>query len=319
MEKIDNASLEELNEMLKQLEEEERMLKMIDINSFEDSLKFLDDMIGMEHVKEKLRRLGRYVQWCYKQDEKGVDISIYPEPNLTFLFLGDPGTGKTTVARQMGRILQSMTLLSNGMVWEYRREDLMGENYGSQELATKEALNKSRGGVLFLDEAYQCFKGSTDKHDPAYHILETLMPEFGKPNRCIIMAGYKQDMQELFRVNPGFRSRIPDDNIIEFTGLTEQMLLDVAINAFEKMQLLVAPDAHELLRKYIHDMFIAKDKDFGNARSIRQLTESMVINHANRIMTTNDGDNLTINSSDIEQSISHLQTATPTRSRIGFV
>lgn len=319
MDKIPGKSLEEFEVMLKQLKEEEQLLEMLDTEPFEDTLKFLDEMSGMQHIKEKLLRLGRYVQWCNKQDDHGIDISNYPDPNLAFIFMGDPGTGKTTVARQMGRILHSLGLLTTGKVYEYRREDLMGETYGSQEIATKEALEKSKGGVLFLDEAYQCFKGSIDRHDPAYHILETLMSQFDENDRCIIMAGYKSEMQELFKVNPGFRSRIPDDNIIEFTGPTEQMLMDVATKAFSKMHFHIAPDAQELLRQHIHAMWTSKDKDFGNARSIRQLTDSMVINHANRMMTTNDRDDHTITTTDIQQSISHQQTKSPTRSRIGFV
>lgn len=285
---------------------------------FEYSLAFLDDMVGMEHVKQKLQRLGHYALWKNKLEIKGIDTSTYPEPNLTFMFLGDPGTGKTTVANHMGEILKSMGLLPYNSVHEYRREDLVGQNYGSEEQNTKEALNEAAGGVFFLDEAYQCFKQSTDKKDPGYHILETMMQVFGKPNRCIIMAGYKNEMLELFKVNPGFRSRIPDENIIEFTGPSEQLLNDVANNGFKKMQFSLTPEAQQILQQHIHDMWCNKDKDFGNARVIRQLTEAVVINHANRIMTTAESDDFIINETDIRQSIPQIKK-TPTQPHIGFV
>lgn len=304
--------------------DEERRIELLETESklqekdFENSLSFLDDMVGMEHVKQKLLRLGRYAMWKKKLEVVGIDTSIYPEPNLTFMFLGDPGTGKTTVANHMGEILKSIGLLPYNSVHEYRREDLVGQNYGSEEQNTKEALNEAAGGVFFLDEAYQCFKQSTDKKDPGYHILETMMQVFGKPNRCIIMAGYKNEMLELFKVNPGFCSRIPDENIIEFTGPSEQLLNDVANNGFKKMQFSLTPEAQQILQQHIHDMWCNKDKDFGNARVIRQLTEAVVINHANRIMTTAESDDFIINETDIRQSIPQIKK-TPTQPHIGFV
>ena len=300
----------------KELQEIEAKLSA---KNFEHSLAFLDDMIGMEHVKQKLQRLGNYALWKKKLTIEGIDTSSFPEPNLTFMFLGDPGTGKTTVAKQMGKILKSIGLLSYDEVHEYRRENLVGQNYGAEEQNTREALNEAAGGVFFLDEAYQCFKQGIDKRDPGYHILETMMQDFGKPNSCIIMAGYKEEMTELFNVNPGFRSRIPDENIIEFTGPSEQMLMDVATNAFRKMSLDVAQDADATLQQHIHEMWLNKDNDFGNARVIRQLAESVVINHANRIMTTTQCDDFTISKSDIQQSIVQPQRKSPTRTHIGFV
>lgn len=286
---------------------------------FEKSLAFLDDMVGLDQVKQKLQRLGRYVQWRDQLEIAGIDTSVFPQPNLTFMFLGSPGTGKTTVAKHMGKILKSLDLILTDEVHEYRREDLIGQNYGSEEQNTREALNKSAGGVFFLDEAYQCFKQSVDKRDPGYHILEIMMQEFENPSRCIIMAGYKEEMTELFKVNQGFRSRIPDENIIEFTEPSEQMLVDVATNAFRKMSLNLTHDADAMLRQHIHGMWQNKDKDFGNARIIRQLAESVVINHANRIMTTTRCDDFTISESDIRQSIVQPQRESPTRTHIGFV
>ncbi|MCQ2074658.1 MAG: AAA family ATPase [Bacteroidaceae bacterium] len=285
--------------------------------NLQESLAFLDDMVGMENVKAKLQRLGRYSLWRNKLEADGIDISIYPQPNLTFMFLGEPGTGKTTVARQMGKILHSIGLLTSDNVQEYRREDLVGQNYGSEENNTQAALESACGGVFFLDEAYQCFRQSSDKRDPGYHILETMMAHFGKPDRCIIMAGYKNEMMELFRVNPGFRSRIPDDNIIEFTGPTEQLLVDVATSAFDRMAFSMTPDASSMLHRHIHNLWINRDKDFGNARVMRLLADSVVINHANRIIMSNQTDDFTIDESDICQSLIPLPASQP-RSRIGF-
>lgn len=285
---------------------------------FEQSLAFLDDMVGMEHVKQKLLRLGRYAQWKKKLEAVGIDTSVYPQPNLTFMFLGAPGTGKTTVAKQMGKVLKSIGLLSDDFVHVFRREDLVGQNYGCEEENTKAALKESRGAVFFLDEAYQCFKQSSDKRDPGYHILETMMQHFDRPGRCIIMAGYTTEMMELFKVNPGFRSRIPDENIIEFTGPSEQMLLDVAAGAFRRMSFEVSHEADAMLRQHIHGMWVSRDKDFGNARVIRQLAESVVINHANRIMTTTMCDDFTISESDMQQSLTQPQQKSPACPRIGF-
>lgn len=321
----DEDEEDDLDEWLKLLDEDERKKNggrspnEVSAEALEDSLRFLDDMVGMEHVKAKLQRLGRYVLWKKKLEEAGMDTQNFPQPNLTFMFLGDPGTGKTTVARHMGEVLHSIGLLSATKVEELRREDLVGETYGSEEGNTKLALERTEGGVLFLDEAYQCFKQSLDKRDPAYHILETLMAQFDQPGRCIIMAGYKNEMLELFKVNPGFRSRIPNENIIEFKGATEQMLMDVATNAFGKMELQLTEESQSLLQAYIHEMWVGKDRDFGNARVIRQLADAVVINHANRIMAGMMSEDFTINASDLCQSLGKPRVKTPTRTRIGFV
>lgn len=301
-----------------EVDEEGKMIAEME-RSFEHSLAFLDDMVGMEPVKQKLLRIGRYALWKRKQEAEGISTSVLPSPNLIFMFLGDPGTGKTTVARKMGEILHSAGLLYSEDVHVFRREDLVGQNYGCEEENTKAALQESRGAVLFLDEAYQCFRQSTDKRDPGYHILETLMQQFDRPGRCIIMAGYKSEMMEIFKVNPGFRSRIPNENIIEFTGPTEQMLVDVARNAFRKMRFHLTKGAASMLREHIHAMWVGKDKDFGNARVIRQMAESIVIDHANRVMTTTHADDFVITASDMRCSLSKLQVKAPARTRIGYV
>lgn len=288
--------------------------------TFEESIAFLDEMVGMEAIKEKLLRLGRYVQWKKRMKAGGCDVSHLPVPNLTFMFLGDPGTGKTTLAQQMGEILYSLDLISDNHVYLYRREDLVGQNYGYEEQATKEALEASKNGVFVLDEAYQCFKGATDKRDPAYHILETLMPAFGEPGRCIILAGYKKEMLELMQVNSGFRSRIPEENLFEFAGPSEQTLIEIVERRLEKMEMRLSTKAARMLRDSIHEQFARKDRSFGNARQMRQMTDSMVIAHANRIMTTlPEYDYRIINSADMATCLSAQVLHKPaTRSQIGF-
>lgn len=287
--------------------------------TFEESLAFLDDMVGMEGVKEKLLRIGRYVQWRDRMKAKGIDTSDFPQPNLTFMFLGEPGTGKTTVAYRMGRILHSLGLLPSRKVMEFRREDLIGENYGSEELATKEALRRSRDSVFFLDEAYQCFKQSTDKRDPGYHILETMMAHFEQPGRCIIMAGYKNEMMELFKVNPGFQSRIPKENIIEFRSTTEDVMLKIAMDGFRKLSLRLTSGARSLMVNAMRETSAKKGKSFGNARAIVQFVKAVVINHANRVMISGMCDDMKITKADIMPSLCELKEGkTEARTRIGF-
>lgn len=330
MNEIENLRLEELRRLMEEykkekhnindLGQEEGQCMQTAEDDFSASISLLDDMVGMEHVKELLLRLGRYMRWRKKLEFGGIDTSNYPMPNLTFMFLGEPGTGKTTVANRMGSILYNLGLLENEKVIVFRREDLVGENYGSEEGRTKDALEQTEGGVLFLDEAYQCFKMATDKRDPGYHILETMMQEFGAPGRCIIMAGYKDEMLELTKVNPGFLSRIPRENIIEFKGVTETSMMRIATDAFKRMEFTLTFGAKALLRGYVHEMLQSKDKTFGNARTISHIVESAVIHHANRIMTTTEVDDFRISKADIRQSLVNLPTKkTLTHLRIGFV
>lgn len=287
---------------------------------FEDTIAFLDDMPGMEEIKEKLRRLERYVKWKKSLEDGGIDISHFPTPNLIFIFLGDPGTGKTTLAGKMGDILYSLDLIDRPEVLFYKREDLVGENYGSEEKHTKAALEKSHGGVLVLDEAYQCFKSANDKRDPGYHILETLMAEFDKPGRCIILAGYKQEMLNLMQVNRGFKSRIPTENLFEFNSPNEERLFDIVKQRLDKMQMRMSTTAARMLRESIHEQHSKKNDSFGNARQMRQITDSMIMAHANRIMShAPTEDNLVINSADMTTCLNEQKLQNePTRSRIGF-
>lgn len=300
-------------------DDEEDMTKF-EKKRFEDTIAFLDDMVGMEEIKEKLLRLGRYVKWKKALLDSGNDVSHYPTPNLIFFFMGDPGTGKTTLAGKMGEVLYSLDLIERPEVLFYKREDLVGENYGSEEKNTKAALEKTRGGVLVLDEAYQCFKSANDKRDPGYHILETLMAEFDKPGRCIIMAGYKKEMLDLMQVNSGFKSRIPRENLLEFTGPSEARLFEMVKRRLHKMEMRMSPKAANMLRQSIHEQLNRKEQSFGNARQMQQITDAMVIAHANRIMVTpTRDDNFVINSADMNTCLSaQTQQNQPTRSRIGF-
>lgn len=288
--------------------------------SYAEATAFLDEMVGMEHIRAKLDRIQRYVLWRMLMVADGGDKECYPEPNLTFLFLGDPGTGKTTLANHMGEILYSLDLIESPEVFVYRRENLVGENYGSEERATTEALEKSRCGVFFLDEAYQCFKGATDKRDPGYHILETLMAEFDKPGRCIIMAGYRAEMLELMKVNSGFRSRIPQENIIEFACPDEDRLYNLVRMRLKKMKLRMSPKASKMLRDSIHEQLRHPDRSFGNARQMRQLTDALVFAHANRVIGNYYADaQYTITSEDMTACLAEQKRdLQPTRNAIGF-
>ena len=292
-------------------------------------LAFLDDMVGMEPIKQRLLDLGRYMGWTRWMAAHGNDVSLYPTPNLTFLFLGEPGTGKTTLAKHMGDILYSMGLIRRKEVFIYRREDLVGENYGCEEELTREALENSRDAVLVLDEAYQCFKNSSDRRDPAYHILETLMAEFGEPGRCIILAGYKDEMMELMQVNPGFRSRIPEENILLFSGPSEEALFEIVDRRLGSMKMRMTPDAKRLLHRSIHEQYVRRDRSFGNARQMCQMADAILFTHAQRFMESlqsNDcsshSDSLLINSVEMQTCLdrqsSVLQTIKTKRSSIGF-
>lgn len=320
MQDEDYEFLHELGLIPDLLENENEGVITSEKKSFEEAIAFLDDMLGMEEIKEKLLRLERYVKWKKSLEDGGIDISHFPTPNLIFIFLGDPGTGKTTLAGKMGDILYSLDLIDRPEVLFYKREDLVGENYGSEEKHTKAALEKSHGGVLVLDEAYQCFKSANDKRDPGYHILETLMAEFDKPGRCIILAGYKQEMLNLMQVNRGFKSRIPTENLFEFNSPNEERLFDIVKQRLDKMQMRMSTTAARMLRESIHEQHSKKNDSFGNARQMRQITDSMIMAHANRIMShAPTEDNLVINSADMTTCLNEQKLQNePTRSRIGF-
>ena len=180
-------------------------LSELDEMSLEEVLKELDDLIGLETVKTRIREYAQYLNFLQLRKDKGFDDQ--QGVNLHVVFTGNPGTGKTTVARMLGRIYKKLGLLSKGHVHEVDRADIIGEYIGQTAPKVKDAIEKARGGILFIDEAYALARGGDDSKDYGREVIELLIKEMtsGKDDLAIVVAGYPKEMETFLLSNPGFK------------------------------------------------------------------------------------------------------------------
>lgn len=250
----------------------------LDSNS-EEKLNFranLDSLTGLREVKKKLSNYESMVIFNKKRNEFG--LSTLPIP-LHAMFLGSPGTGKTTVAKMMGEMLHQRGLLSKGHVIVKERANLLGQNYNSEGENTLKAIEEAQGGILFIDEAHQLFQ-SQDARDPGKFVIETLLTalsDSSKRDWMLILAGYPEQMQKMWSMNQGFKSRIPESNIYQFDDFTEEELMQIAENYLRENNYQLTEDAHRFLADRIRTDLSNKDENFGNARYVLNLIQTEII------------------------------------------
>lgn len=258
--------------------------------SFEEVLGQLSELIGLEEIKKRVRDHAKYIQFLQLRRDKGFleeeDINIHS------VFIGNPGTGKTTVAGMMGRIYKKMGLLSSGHVHEVDRVDLVGEYIGQTAPKVKEAIEKARGGVLFIDEAYSLARTNDDTKDFGREVIEILMKEMsnGDGDLAIIAAGYPKEMYHFLNSNPGLKSRFK--LIYGFADFMPQELIKISEFACTKKGVKLTRGAKGRVAELITEAFRRRDRTFGNARFVFDLIEKAKINLGLRIMRKKDIDAL---------------------------
>lgn len=254
--------------------------------SFDELLERLNALIGLTKIKRKVRDHAQYIKFLQLRKEKGFEER---EPiNVHSAFIGNPGTGKTTVAKMMGKLYHKMGLLSKGHVHEVDRVDLVGEYIGQTAPKVKEAIEKARGGVLFIDEAYSLARSNDDTKDFGREVIEILVKELsnGAGNLAVIVAGYPQEMNHFLNSNPGLKSRFK--LFFEFDDYLPQQLIEISEYACNEKEVNLTPGARRLLEKIITDEFRKRDRTFGNARFVFDLIEKSKIQMGIRLMS-NEG------------------------------
>jgi SpoVK/Ycf46/Vps4 family AAA+-type ATPase len=259
----------------------ERIQKSSD-NSFESIIKELDDLIGLDSIKKKVKEYTTYLNFIKLRKEKGFEDA--DKINLHAVFTGNPGTGKTTVAKMLGKIYNELGLLSKGHVIEADRSDLVAEYIGQTAPKTKEAIKKARGGILFIDEAYALARKNDDSKDFGKEAIEILLKEMsdGDGDLAIIVAGYPEEMQNFLESNPGLKSRF--NMHYDFPDYTPQDLMQIADYTAEKRAVIFNPEARELMYKKLVDSYRERDKTFGNARYVNSLIDESKMNMGLRLM-----------------------------------
>lgn len=233
----------------------------------------LEKMAGLKGIKDKVRSLTNFHNLQKKRSEAGLSVK---QPALHARFLGNPGTGKTTVARLLGQIYKEMGLLSSGHVVLEERKNLIGRYYDSEGQAIDNALNRAKGGILLIDEAYNLYV-ENDEKDPGRRILEYLLTALADENNrdwMLILAGYPKEMKTMLESNPGIESRVSE--IFEFEDLNVEELLQVADLYCDDNQYELSEDARKRLKAVITRDVAAKDKNFGNGRYINKLMETAI-------------------------------------------
>jgi len=216
-----------------------------DVNqTFEDLMFKLDALIGLKQIKQRVRDHARYIQFLQLRKEKGFEEK--DEINVHSVFIGNPGTGKTTVAGMMGLLYKKMGLLSKGHVHEVDRVDLVGEYIGQTAPKVKEAIEKARGGVLFIDEAYSLARSNDDSKDFGREVIEILVKEMsnGEGDMAVIVAGYPKEMKHFLDSNPGLKSRFKLK--FEFPDYLPQELKKIASYACEEKKVSFTMEASQV-------------------------------------------------------------------------
>ena len=204
----------------------------------------MDGLIGLESIKQRIREYSQYLNFLNLRKEKGFEDS---QPhNLHVVFTGNPGTGKTTVARMLGRIYKKLGLLSRGHIHEVDRADIIGEYIGQTAPKVKAAIDKARGGILFIDEAYALSRGGDDSKDYGREVIELLVKEMssGKGDLAIVVAGYPKEMETFLTSNPGLKSRF--QMRFDFPDYTPQELELITLYWAEKSHVKPPPRCNDL-------------------------------------------------------------------------
>jgi len=258
--------------------------------SFEEVMESLDSLIGLSDIKQQVRDHAKYIQFLQLRKEKGFDEK--EEINIHSVFTGNPGTGKTTVAKMMGKLYKKMGLLSKGHVHEVDRVDLVGEYIGQTAPKVKEAIEKAKGGVLFIDEAYALARANDDSKDFGREVVEILVKEMSNKERefAVIVAGYPNEMNHFIDSNPGLKSRFK--LFYHFPDYMPQELSRISDFAAQDMEVAFTADAKEKIDEIIVEAFRNRDKAFGNARFIFDLIEKSKINLGLRTMNQDSPQNL---------------------------
>ncbi|MEM1319832.1 MAG: AAA family ATPase [Bacteroidota bacterium] len=256
--------------------------EMVPALSFGEAKVELEHLIGLKSVKAQINELASYLQFLKVRRDKGLEKD---QPlNLHSVFTGNPGTGKTTVANMLGKIYHSLDLLSHGKVQEVGRADLVGEFIGQTAPKVIKAIEKARGGILFIDEAYALTNRGDENKDFGKEVIEVLLKELagGSQDLAIIFAGYPKEMQKFLSSNPGLASRLR--NVIHFPDYSPEELLKIAQYSAAKKSVNISQPANEYIHKRLVEVYRNRDEHFGNARFVNGVIEEAKQNMALRLI-----------------------------------
>ena len=246
-------------------------------------LKQLNDLTGMQSVKTEINNMINLLKICKIREENGLQT---PPVTNHMVFLGNPGTGKTTVARILAKIYHGLGVLSKGHLVEVDRSGLVAGYMGQTSEKVTEVIEKAKGGILFIDEAYALANGQQgDFGQEAIDILNKAM-EDNREDLIVIAAGYHDEMQDFLDANPGLRSRF--NRTIEFPNYDAAELVEIMSNRAKSLDYTLTDDAVQYVQDTFARILACPPENFGNARSVRNYLDRVIHNQANRLIAENN-------------------------------
>ena len=253
-------------------EDFDEQANILKTESFEECMKELDSLVGLKNLKSHMADSFALTRFTKMRQKFGLpEKSSMPNH---MLFFGNPGTGKTTVAKMVGKIYRSMGLLSKGDVIETNRAGLVGRYIGDTEANTASIISSARGNVLFIDEAYTLFSGGEDRRDFGMRVIETLLPVMSEPDpdMVVIFAGYEKELMRMMDANEGLLDRFAHK--FHFDDYSADELIEIGERQLKEKAMRLTPEAKSALKKIADDKVRHKDKNFSNARWIKNFIET---------------------------------------------
>ncbi len=281
------------NEQLSQIELEDvekiflakqksKVLLKVNENLLKETMFEMDEMIGMQNIKDEINELVKLVRYYHE-----IGRDVMNKFSLHTIFTGNPGTGKTTVARIIGKIYKALGLLEKGHVVECDRESLVAGYVGETALKTKAKIAEAKDGVLFIDEAYALAEGgNNDFGKEAIEVILKNMEDM-RGYLAVIVAGYTDNMQKFLESNPGLRSRF--DRTFSFNDYNPDEMIAIAKLLLSKEGIMADAASEEQLKRYFSGLYDTRDKYFGNARSVRNVVEEVIKNQNLRLAAMESG------------------------------
>ena len=247
--------------------------------TLEELLAELDGLCGLDQVKRDVKSLTNLVKVRRLREEAGLPV---PPMSLHLVFLGNPGTGKTTVARLLAKLYHAIGVLPKGQLVEVDRSGLVAGFVGQTALKTQEVIQKAIGGVLFIDEAY-ALVNQDNGNDFGREAVEVLLKnmEDHRKDLVVIVAGYSQLMEKFIHSNPGLESRF--NKYFYFEDYDGAQLFTILQSMCAKNGYVLTPEGEALARRELMDLYEDRDENFGNARDVRNLFEQAVARQSDRV------------------------------------
>jgi hypothetical protein len=244
-------------------------------------LKGLNRLVGLDPVKADVRQLIDMAQVEQMRRRAGLPVSTF---SRHLIFTGNPGTGKTTVARLLAQLYASIGILKTGQLIEVSRSDLVAGYVGQTAIKTTEAVNRAIGGILFIDEAYSLVRPGGGGRDFGQEAIDTLVKlmEDHRDELVVIVAGYEDEMKDFVGSNPGLPSRFP--RIVHFPDFSNDELMKMFESMCAHDRYVLSADAKQVLCRYLESM--TRTRTFGNGRLMRNIFEATLARQASRIIAT---------------------------------